>query len=255
MQLATAGRRRKGGRADRTHHDVTMHLGMKPFFAVMDEVEQEAGMTSFHNCERALRITAWVLLAIYSAWHIHAFVMSQAAKWSFRVHQRALSDPRVAKVQLDNSRIDFTVWSEKRIQAYREALAMKLEEPLAILSIPKIGVEVPVFEGTDDITLNRGAGRIAGTARPGEQGNMGIAAHRDGFFRKLKDLQLGDRIELSTTKGTLLYAVVDIVIVEPADVSVLRPRTQPSLTLVTCYPFYFVGDAPQRYIVHASLVH
>lgn len=232
-----------------------MHLGMEPSFAVMEEVEQEVEMASFHNLERNLRITAWVLLAIYSTWQIHAFVMSQAAKWSFRAHQRVLSNPHATKTQLDSSRIDFTAWSEKRIQAYKDALAMKLEEPLAVLSIPKIGVEVPVFEGTDDVTLNRGAGRIAGTARPGEPGNMGIAAHRDGFFRKLKDLQLGDRIQLSTINGTLSYAVVDIVVVQPADISVLRPRTQPSLTLVTCYPFYFVGDAPQRYIVHASLVH
>ncbi len=112
-------------------------------------------------------------------------------------------DAHVVKAQLDSSRIDFTFWSEKRIQAYKDALAMKLEELLAVLTIPKTGIEVPVFEGTDDITLNRGTGRIAGTAKPGEPGNMGIAAHRDGFFRKLKDLQSGDRIELSTKNGAL----------------------------------------------------
>ncbi len=211
-------------------------------------------MKLFHNLERTLRIAAWVLLVIYFAWQIHASVMSRAAKWSFRAHQQVSSDTHTVKAQLTNSQIDFGLWSEKRIQAYIDALAMNLEEPLAILTIPKIELEVPVFEGTDDVTLNRGAGRIAGTAEPGESGNVGIAAHRDGFFRKLKDLQLGDRIELSTKERTLTYTVADIVVVQPSDISVLRPRAQPSLTLVTCYPFYFVGDAPQRYIVHASLV-
>ncbi len=211
-------------------------------------------MGSFRGIERNLRITAWVMLAIYFTWQIQAFVMSRAATWSFHVHQRAAFNTDVVNAQSDNHQIDFALWSEKRIRAYKDALAMRLEEPLAVLSIPKIGVEVPIFEGTDDVTLNRGAGRIVGTARPGEPGNMGIAAHRDGFFRKLKDLQLGDRIELSTINGTLAYAVADTMVVQPKDVSVLRARAQPSLTLVTCYPFYFVGDAPQRYIVHASLV-
>jgi sortase A len=113
---------------------------------------------------------------------------------------------------------------------------------------------VPVFDGTDELILNRGAGRIAGTAKPGQSGNIGIAAHRDGFFRSLKDIRVGDRIELRAQTNEFLYAVDDIEIVQPTDVSVLRNRPSPSVTLVTCYPFYFVGDAPQRYIVHASMV-
>ena len=113
---------------------------------------------------------------------------------------------------------------------------------------------MPVFDGTDDLILNRGAGRISGTAKPGQPGNIGIAAHRDGFFRGLKDIRVGDRIELRTQGDASLYAVDDIEIVQPTDVTVLRNRPSPSLTLVTCYPFYFVGDAPQRYIVHASIV-
>ena len=131
---------------------------------------------------------------------------------------------------------------------------MKFEAPIAVLTIPKIGIEVPVFAGTDDLTLNRGAGMIAGTASPGKTGNMGIAGHRDGFFRRLKDIRVGDHIELFAGHDKFVYAVEDITIVDPSDVTVLSPRPRTSLTLVTCYPFYFVGDAPQRYIVHASLV-
>ena len=101
--------------------------------------------------------------------------------------------------------------------------------------------------------LNRGVGRIIGTARPGGPGNIGIAGHRDGFFRGLKDISVGDDVELTTTKERATYIVDQIEIVSPTDVRVLQPRGVSSLTLVTCYPFYFVGDAPNRFIVHASL--
>ena len=106
---------------------------------------------------------------------------------------------------------------------------------------------------TDDLSLNRAVGHIAGTALPGDSGNVGIAGHRDGFFRGLKDIVTGDTIEITTQAKTDTYVIDQITIVNPSDVSVLAPRSQPSVTLVTCYPFYFVGSAPQRYIVQASL--
>ena len=118
----------------------------------------------------------------------------------------------------------------------------------------KIRLDVPVFDGTNDLTLNHAVGRIAGTARPGERGNIGIAGHRDGFFRGLKDIVLGDTSELKTSKGVDLYAVERVSIVSPTDVTALRPRSVPSLTLVTCYPFDFIGTAPKRYIVTTSLI-
>ena len=149
--------------------------------------------------------------------------------------------------------VDYTLWSEKRIRAYEATLAGYLEKPLGVLRVEKIGLEVPIFEGTDDVTLNRGVGRIIGTAHPGQAGNMGIAGHRDGFFRGLKDVNVGDTIHLETATGTQTFVIDGIKIVAPNDVSVLRSGETPSLTLVTCYPFYFIGSAPQRYIVHASL--
>ena len=110
-----------------------------------------------------------------------------------------------------------------------------------------------MLDGTDEFTLNRGVGRIARTSFPGQDGNIGIAGHRDGFFRSLKGISTGDAIELVTTSGTDVYTVDRIRITNPADVSVLQARTRRSLTLVTCYPFYLVGPAPSRYIVEASL--
>ena len=108
-----------------------------------------------------------------------------------------------------------------------------------------------MLEGTDDFTLNRAVGHIANTARPGSDGNSGIAGHRDGFFRGLKDITPGDAIELETLDGSEVYRVERTWIVDPEDVSVLDPTPARSLTLVTCYPFYFIGSAPRRFIVRA----
>lgn len=146
---------------------------------------------------------------------------------------------------------DTRLWSEERIRAWEESLRRELGAPLAVLSVPGVGIEVPVLEGTDELTLNRGAGHVEGTARPGETGNSGIAAHRDGFFRGLKDVAVGDAVELRTLTARHEFVVESIRIVSPEDVWVLEPTTAPVLTLVTCYPFYFVGNAPQRYIVRA----
>jgi len=96
-------------------------------------------------------------------------------------------------------------------------------------------------------------GIIRNTSLPGQEGNIGIAGHRDGFFRGLKDIKKGDTISLVTTAGTSVYMVDQIEITDPADVSVLKSRGKSSVTLVTCYPFYFVGPAPKRYVVEASL--
>jgi sortase A len=133
-------------------------------------------------------------------------------------------------------------------------LTQQFERPLALLRISKIHLVAPVFNGTDDLTLNRGVGRIAGTVHVGAKGNLGIAGHRDGFFRGLKDLRMGDKIDLVLPDRTETYVVDNIQIVDPANVGVLRPEPVFSLTLVTCYPFYFIGSAPQRYIVHGSQV-
>src|SRR5436190_405797 len=155
-----------------------------------------------------------------------------------------------AVVKLDVAQQDYNLWSPKRIAAYRDSLARKFAPAVAILRIPRLRVQVPVFDGTDEFALNRGVGWITGTTRVGESGNIGIAGHRDGFFRVLKDIAVGDLVTLSSLAAVTTYSVDQIEIVTPDDVSVLAPRAGPSITLVTCYPFYYHGDAPQRFIVH-----
>lgn len=148
---------------------------------------------------------------------------------------------------------DLALWSPERVGAWRESLRTSAV-PLAVMRIRRLGIEAPVLEGTDDWTLNRGVGHIGDTAAPGDKGNSGIAGHRDGFFRALKDVAAGDTIELDTLHGTERYRVERSWIVAPEDVSVLDPTPVRALTLVTCYPFYFVGSAPQRFIVRAVIV-
>jgi len=146
---------------------------------------------------------------------------------------------------------DQSLWSPNRVSAWREALSEPTAAPLAVLRIPKIRLEVPVLPGTDDRTLDRAVGHIEDTAQPGMDGNAGIAGHRDGFFRGLKDITSGDEIELDTLQGTDVYRVERTWVVNPDDVSVLDPTSTRALTLVTCYPFYFIGAAPSRFIVRA----
>jgi len=214
-------------------------------------------MKAIQFTERLLLVLGVVLLGLVAAALIHRTLYSRLALAEFDRNQAALAQDmplQGATLQTDE-RADFTLWSQKRIRDYRASLAVKKDAPLAVLEIGKLKVRVPVFEGTDDLVLNRGVGWIAGTARPGETGdsNIGLAGHRDGFFRGFKDIAVGDSVELATPGVVSRYTVDNIEIVSPDNIAVLRPRGRPSLTLVTCYPFYFVGDAPQRFIVHAAL--
>ena len=203
--------------------------------------------------ERCLLVAGVILLAIWLAAFLHGKIFSRFALWNFESAQAAAmqkDDPKPAASIRD---VDFSLWAAKRVQAYKDSLLNASSLPLAVLEIDKVKIRVPVFEGTDDLTLNRGVGRIAGTAMPGVEGNIGIAGHRDGFFRGLKDISVGDEVDLVMTTERTTYVVDQIEIVSPADVRVLQPRPTSSLTLVTCYPFYFAGDAPRRFIVHASI--
>jgi LPXTG-site transpeptidase (sortase) family protein len=233
--------------------------------------------------ERFLIVSGLALLGVYGVALAHREILSRA---SLRAFERATRDLRQAETIAATAvpsppgivaalgtpatvapvtapaapalakgappRIDFSLWSDERVGAYRLSLQTAIDVPLAVLKVPKIGLVVPVLEGTDDFSLNRGVGHIEGTPRPGETGNVGIAGHRDGFFRGLKDVMVGDRLEVVTRKGSEGFKVDRITIVAPEEVSVLDATVDPSVTLVTCYPFYFVGDAPQRYIVWAT---
>jgi len=210
-------------------------------------------MSWLSRLERLLLIVGVLMLALYVAARIHGTVLSDAELQRFKMQLASTEGPHW--VALAGASPDFSLWSERRIQEYQESLAARFAPAIAILRIPKIHVEVPVLDGTDELSLNRGVGHVAGTANPGERGNVAIAGHRDGFFRGLKDVALGDTIEMDLPGRTETYVIDRISIVDRNDVSVLEPTPRASLTLVTCYPFYFVGSAPKRYIVQASIAN
>jgi len=123
---------------------------------------------------------------------------------------------------------------------------------LGRIEIQRLGMMVAIVQGTTSRTLGVGVGHIAGTALPGEPGNIGIAGHRDTYFRALKDIHLGDEIRIQTATSLSRYKVDTVRIVSPDDIGVLAPSAASAITLVTCYPFHFIGAAPQRFVVHAS---
>ena len=141
-----------------------------------------------------------------------------------------------------------------RVLAYKRALTVALPQPKAVLRIPSAQIEVPVLDGTSDTAMDRGAGHLNGSAAVGTDGNIVLASHRDGFFRHLKDVQLGDRVEIARNGGTDVYRVDGLRVVERGDMRMVRWNGKPTVTLVTCYPFFFIGAAPQRFVVTASLV-
>jgi len=201
-----------------------------------------------------------ILLGIWGVARLDGVFTSRTAVAKFHASEASGTSGKVSSipapvvaVPLVVAPADFSLWSNKRISEYKESLTLKTEVPLAVLRVPKIKLEAPIFDDTDDLTLNRGVGRIKGTSQIGQIGNIGLAGHRDGFFRGLKDIGPGDVLELSIPGRTDQYTVSKIDIVKPDDTSVLKPTATPTLTLVTCYPFYFFGSAPERYIVTASI--
>jgi sortase A len=190
------------------------------------------------------------LLSIYGFALLAGKISSKAALADFEAratrHSQTSADRRAA------TKVDFSRWDGGRIHGYLKSLTLNKKPAIGILRIQRLGIEVPIFEGTDSLTLNRGVGHIKGTAAAGSSGNAGIAGHRDGFFRGLKDIVIGDKIELLSPTGAVRYEVQETSVVPPSDTGVLADRGTPTLTLVTCFPFYLVGDAKQRFIVRAT---
>lgn len=147
---------------------------------------------------------------------------------------------------------DQSLWSPERVRDYEASLSIVKDAPLAILRIPELGLEVPVYATASELHLNRGAGLIEGMGLPDKGGNLGIAGHRDGFFRVLKDIAPGQKIEIETKNRLHTYRVVSTEVVESTDLRPLADTADPTITLVTCYPFYFLGHAPRRFIVRGT---
>jgi len=214
--------------------------------------------------EIVLLIAGFAILAAFGVARLDSYVSTRAALKTFATPDEPLATSQNAGTPEDEADAneieipaepDFAHWDDGRVHAYKQANAKESTALLAVLEIPTIHVLAPLLEGTDSLTLNRGVGRIKGTAWPGELGNIGIAGHRDSYFRSLKDIRTGDLLELRTRTGTDHYVVDRMQIVNPRDVSVLRPQSAPALTLVTCYPFYFIGSAPQRFVVTAYFTY
>ena len=213
--------------------------------------------TALRMLQALLLVAAATLLVVYAAAQIEgargrnealeAFAEARSARVA-DAHASTSAAPTSAPLAYSDTP-DQTLWDKKRIAAYRDAATIERDVPLGVLTIPSIELEVPIFDGTSDVTLNRGIGRIEGTSLIGVAGNLGLAGHRDGFFRGLKDVDVGDAIDVESLGGTTRYRVTTLSIVEPTDVHVLSPTDTATLTLVTCYPFYFIGEAPKRYIV------
>jgi sortase A len=204
--------------------------------------------------EYILLIAGIVLLAAYGAFLLEGALGSRVFLRRFAaLDPNGPALPESYKPDHGAKQDGSNLGRQQRANARETSSWGHVETPLAVLQIPKIHLAVPLLNGTDAMTLNHAVGRIAGTAWPGEAGNIGIAGHRDSFFRRLKDVKLGDAVELETPTGTDTYIVDQIQIVAPDAVDVLLPRSAPAVTLVTCYPFHFVGSAPQRFIVNASL--
>jgi sortase A len=220
----------------------------------------KAGSKALRVTECGLLLLGLLLLVMFAFAHIHRFVMFRAEMAKFETRQLESAKGSISAIEAISGSADlhqargteYSPLGNQQTKLNQADLARPLES-LAVLRIPALHLEVPVLDGTDEVTLNRGVGRIASTALPGQGGNIGIAGHRDGLFRKLKDVRTGDAIELATISGTDIYVVDRIGVISPNDVAVLQPRTKDSVTLVTCYPFYFVGPAPRRFIVQASL--
>jgi sortase A len=196
---------------------------------------------SIQRVERIVLAIGFTLLIVWGAARLHRTLASRAAIARFQAEEAGMLAETVSPSAdpILGSKVDFSLWATNRIAAYEASLTQKKDKPLAILRVPKISLEVPVFDDTDELALI------------GQVGNVGIAGHRDGFFRGLKDIVPGDTVELDLGGRTEQYVVKQIQIVQPEDVAVLNRTSTPTLTLVTCFPFYYVGSAPQRYIVTA----
>ncbi len=191
-------------------------------------------------------------LVLVGAIYMHGAISSRMAIAAFQQNSAEYA-AQAGEIDLSDYSPDQSLWSDGARAKYAK-INRKLDAPVALLKIERLNLEAPVFAGTDRITLNRGIGLLESSPMPGEAGNVALSGHRDSFFRPLKDIAVGDVIELQTLHGILNFQVSDISIVDPLDTSVVDPTDTSVLTLITCYPFYYVGFAPDRYIVRAELV-
>lgn len=216
-------------------------------------VSPRARKGSLRLLERAL----WVVAALGLGWY--AFSQLEGDLYQAREEARldellASRAPTPPPATTERERQERAAARPQELPGEEEPVSAAPPLPgdaIGKMAIPRLGLSVVVSAGTDKRTLRRAVGHIPGTALPGEAGNMGLAGHRDRYFRPLKDVRRDDEITLTTPEGTFRYRVEWTEVVESSAVHVLDDTAAPALTLVTCYPFYYVGPAPKRFIVRA----
>ena len=196
----------------------------------------------------AQRLFLWLgvaALAYAGGTAAHAGIYQRYQSWKFER----------ARVSATARNLKQAIAAPKVIEAavVEEAVHLREGDLVGKLEIPRIGISVMVLQGLEEDTLILGAGHVPGTPLPGAEGNVAIAAHRDTFFRKLEGIMTGDSIHFATVRRTYEYVVDSTEIVDPEDTQVMESRARPELTLITCYPFYFIGSAPKRFVVHALI--
>lgn len=226
------------------------------------------GHTSLIWCERALWITGFIFLGWFLAVWFEAQAYQAYSNWVFEQQLARDKAPERKGVEIglllewlasdfrhgDDATLDSSSDSPASSGPSTKSTAPSFGLALGRLEVPRLDLSVMIRKGADGRTLRRAVGHIPGTAEPGEDGNIGIAGHRDTFFRSLKDIREQDEIILQTVEGTYRYKVEWTKIVGPNAAHVLKPTHRDSLTLVTCYPFYYVGHAPKRFIVRARQI-
>jgi len=191
----------------------------------------------------------WMLFAAGVAMLAYfGFVVMEA--WTFQ--NREQHD--LARLLDDRQQADQTGRQTKSLASEGNPPAAAIDGLIGRIEISRLGLSTIVMEGTTPTILRRAAGHIPGTAFPGQPGNVGISGHRDTLFRPLRNIRMNDTITLTTLSGEYRYRVVSTKVVSPREVGVLASGPNEVLTLVTCYPFYFVGPAPYRFIVRAERV-
>lgn len=182
-------------------------------------------------------------------------------KWALQAYQtwrfeRALRDARQSDRARSKAEPFPAEFHEEAVHPRNDSSGAKIVagSPIGRIEITSIGIAAMVMEGTDGKTLSVAVGHVPGTPVPGQQGNIVLAAHRDTFFRGLRKIRKDDEIVMTTLDGSYHYLVDSTQVVDPDDIKVLAPTPDDFLTLVTCYPFYFVGPAPKRFIVRARRI-
>lgn len=196
----------------------------------------------------AIELGSAVLAQYGNATSLRAFEAARTAQV-----QSAPARPATVRRGLGYAEPDQSLWAPQRVRQYEEQQWLVVAMPEAVIRIPRLHLEVPVFEGATEVNMTRSAGRIPGSPPFGEPGNVGVSSHRDGYFRRLKDLRVGDEIVVDTLTRRYHYVVEEIRITDPSDTTALWPGSVPELTLVTCYPFYHFGHAPHRFVARAEL--